>query len=171
MRQCSTSAPAQVRLAASQVRSTCTCSTPGPPTLSGYLLACFAHLCPHGEIRGIEVVPELVRLGNANLRRQPLPETARVKFELGDGWRGLSEHRFDAIHVGAAAERVPEALVSQLKSPGRMVVPVGPDGGAQELLQVDKAADGTVSYTTAMDVRFVPLVQKPGEEYDASYIQ
>jgi len=137
---------------------------------SGYLLAVLAHLCPQGEIRGIEVVPELVAFGKSNLERQKLPDAARVTLELGDGWRGIPDGSFDAIHVGAAAERVPQALVAQLKSPGRMVVPVGPDGGAQQLLQVDKASDGTVSYTPAMDVRFVPLVQKRGE-YDSPYIQ
>lgn len=31
---------------------------------------------------------------------------------------------YDAIHVGAAAPTVPEALVQQLKSPGRLIVPV-----------------------------------------------
>eukprot|EP00967_Tisochrysis_lutea_P133484 scaffold234380_cov32-Tisochrysis_lutea.AAC.2 len=137
---------------------------------SGYLLAVLAHMCPQGDIHGIEVIPELVEFGKANLKKQPVPETARITLEVGDGWKGVPGKQFDAIHVGAAAEKVPQALVSQLKSPGRMVVPVGPDGGAQQLLQVDKASDGTVSYKPVMDVRFVPLVQ-PHSEYDSSYIR
>lgn len=31
---------------------------------------------------------------------------------------------FKAIHVGAAASTIPEALVNQLASPGRMIIPV-----------------------------------------------
>lgn len=39
---------------------------------------------------------------------------------------------YDAIHVGAAAPTVPESLVQQLKSPGRLIVPVdNPTTGIQ----------------------------------------
>jgi protein-L-isoaspartate(D-aspartate) O-methyltransferase len=70
---------------------------------SGYLLAILAHMCPRGEIRGIEVVPELVEFGNSNLRKQELPDTAHVTLESGDGWRGLPGCTFDAIHVSCCA--------------------------------------------------------------------
>jgi len=44
---------------------------------------------------------------------------------------------FDAIHVGTPLPSVPEALLQQLKPGGRMIVPVGPQGASQRLLQVD----------------------------------
>lgn len=57
--------------------------------------------------------------------------------QTGDGWKGWAEKGpFDAIHVGAAAETIPEDLVSQLKVGGRMVVPVGPQSSSQMLVQV-----------------------------------
>ena len=43
---------------------------------------------------------------------------------------------FQAIHVGAAAEAVPEMLMAQLAVGGRMIVPVGPVMGPQVLMQV-----------------------------------
>lgn len=38
--------------------------------------------------------------------------------------------------MGAAAERIPEELVRQLKVGGRMVIPVGPASESQALVQV-----------------------------------
>ena len=60
--------------------------------------------------------------------------------------------------VTAAAPRVPEALLAQLKSGGRMVIPVGAAGGAQDLLLIVKSADGRLEQKTVLPVRFVPLV-------------
>lgn len=70
---------------------------------------------------------------------------------------------FDAIHVGAAAAELPLSLVRALRPGGRMVIPVGPDGGEQVLSVIDKDPDGKGGYTRRdlMGVRFVPLT-KPG---------
>jgi protein-L-isoaspartate(D-aspartate) O-methyltransferase len=49
---------------------------------------------------------------------------------------------FDAIHVGAAAPTLPQALVDQLARPGRMFIPVG--DYSQDIFQVDKDENGNV---------------------------
>ena len=55
------------------------------------------------------------------------------------------------------APQLPKALVEQLAPGGKMVIPVGPDGGSQEILAVSKAADGRVSQSSLMGVRYIPL--------------
>ena len=75
---------------------------------------------------------------------------------------------YDAIHVGAAAEEVPPALVAQLAPGGRMIIPVGRHGWSQVLMCVDKDKEsGRVTQRQLMGVQYVPLVhggKKPPEE-------
>ncbi len=57
---------------------------------------------------------------------------------------------YDAIHVGAAAPTIPEALVEQLASPGRMFIPVGTH--TQHIYHVDKDEHGKVTKKEIMGV-------------------
>jgi protein-L-isoaspartate(D-aspartate) O-methyltransferase len=76
---------------------------------------------------------------------------------------------FDAIHVGAAAASFPQALALQLKVGGVLIVPVGPQQGAQTLCKVEKISDKHPDHFDASDyrfqellgVRYVPLIQEP----------
>ena len=82
-----------------------------------------------------------------------------VQLVAGDGRLGhAAAAPYDIIHVGAAAPVVPPALVAQLAPGGRMVIPVGPEGGAQVLMEYARdAASGRVTARELLDVRYVPL--------------
>lgn len=83
----------------------------------------------------------------------------RPKYlSFGDGYKGLPEYApFDKIIVTAGAPYVPNALLSQLKVGGRLVIPIGENVQIMTLFvrksnkQFDKKEYG--------DFRFVPLLE------------
>ena len=83
-----------------------------------------------------------------------------VTPKSGDGYRGWPEHApFDAIMVTAGALEVPPALIDQLKSGGKLVIPVGPQSTAQQLLVIEKDTSGKTITRNVLAVRFVPLTR------------
>ena len=67
-----------------------------------------------------------------------------IKFFYGDGFEGLPTFApFDKIIVTAAAEQIPAKLVEQLKTGGKMVIPVD-ENEVQRMLRITKKADGSL---------------------------
>ena len=120
---------------------------------SAWTTALLGHLVgPEGSVIGVEIVPELVAFGRANLVTQQLPNVHVVPAE--PGVLGLPEEGpFDRILVSAEATRLPRALVEQLRRGGVMVVPV-----AGWMREVRRTAKGEPDVVRHGAYSFVPLL-------------
>ncbi len=122
-------------------------------TGSGYQAAILAELV--AEVYSIEIIPALAQRAAERLKALGYHN---VHTRLGDGYHGWPEQApFDAILVTAAAPMVPQPLIDQLKPGGRLVIPVGQPGFGQDLLWLEKTADGDVETHDILPVAFVPL--------------
>jgi protein-L-isoaspartate(D-aspartate) O-methyltransferase len=122
-------------------------------TGSAYQAAVLAEVA--GEVVTIEIIPELAESAANRLKNLGYTNVTALS---GDGYYGYEPKApYDAIIVTAAAEHTPPPLVEQLQPGGRMVIPVGRGGWTQNLLLVEKDAEGEVSTRNLMSVRFVPL--------------
>jgi protein-L-isoaspartate(D-aspartate) O-methyltransferase len=125
-------------------------------TGSGYQAAVLARLA-----RRVYTVDRFRTLVAAAESRFKTLRLGNITTMVADGMEGWPEQApFDRIIVTAAGERVPETLKKQLKVGGIMVIPVGPQDGAQKLVQLRRTASGFEKRELA-DVRFVPLI--PGK--------
>lgn len=121
---------------------------------SGYVAAVLAEIA--GEVYTIE--HHGTRAARASAALQDAGYT-NVHVFHGDGTRGWEDEApFDAILVSAGAPFVPETLKSQLATGGRMVVPVGSDPRAQELVRVTRRDKGQFDREDLADLRFVPPI-------------
>ncbi len=128
-------------------------------TGSGYQAAVLAQFCR----RVYTVERHRAILRDAEMRFAQLG-VSNITTRYGDGTKGWPEHApFDRIMVTAGAPVVPPALVEQLGEDGVMVLPVGPDPLAQELVRVRRGADGH-ELDRLIGVRFVPLVAGDTDE-------
>ncbi|MEI9956470.1 MAG: protein-L-isoaspartate(D-aspartate) O-methyltransferase, partial [Ferruginibacter sp.] len=81
-----------------------------------------------------------------------------IKFFYGDGFEGLPTYApFDKIIITAAAPFVPPKLIAQLKTGGKMIIPVD-EGEHQRMLRLTKNADGTYSEEAFENFSFVPML-------------
>ena len=107
-------------------------------TGSGYQAALLAEIVT--KVYSIELIESLGKTAAARLAQLGY---RNIELRIGDGYAGWPEKApFDAIVVTAAAPQVPAALVAQLKTGGRMVIPVGGSDDIQYLKLITKPADG-----------------------------
>jgi protein-L-isoaspartate(D-aspartate) O-methyltransferase len=88
-----------------------------------------------------------------------LKKYPNIKFFYGDGYEGLPTYApFDKVIITAAAPFIPQKLIAQLKTGGKMVVPVG-EGNVQRMLRLTKKADGTTMEEAFDNFSFVPMLE------------
>jgi protein-L-isoaspartate(D-aspartate) O-methyltransferase len=82
-----------------------------------------------------------------------------LRMFYGDGFEGLPTFApFDKILVTAAAPRLPEKLLEQLKTGGLLVIPVN-EGSLQRMLRVRKMPDGSFEEEKFDLFSFVPMLE------------
>ena len=127
-------------------------------TGSGYQAAVLSHLVRH--VYTIEIVEPLATLASRRLAELGY---RNVTVGTGDGYAGWPEHApFDRIIVTAGASHVPKPLIDQLKTGGRMVIPVGKSPNRLELTLVEKLKNGRLRKREVLPVAFVPLTRSAG---------
>lgn len=120
-------------------------------TGSGYQAAILARIVK--EVYTIEIVKPLAQSAKERLEKLGYKN---IVVKHGDGYQGWPEYApFDAIIVTAAPSEIPQELVKQLNTGGRMVVPVG--SVFQELYLIERTSEG-ISKQSLLPVRFVPMV-------------
>jgi protein-L-isoaspartate(D-aspartate) O-methyltransferase len=123
-------------------------------TGSGYQAAVLSRLVR--DVYTIEIVEPLAERARVTLAQLGY---TNVHVRAGNGYLGWPEQApFDRIMVTAAPDAIPAALVEQLKTDGRMAIPVGV--GEQELRVLRKTEKGLELLET-LPVRFVPMTGKP----------
>lgn len=119
---------------------------------SGWTTALLAYLTgAEGSVLGLEIDPELVEFGSANLAGMDRPWAEikqAVKGKLGHAGRGP----YDKILVSASARRMPPELFAQLRPGGILVMPVG-----GQMWRVVKNAAGKPEINRVGEYLFVPL--------------
>jgi protein-L-isoaspartate(D-aspartate) O-methyltransferase len=123
----------------------------------GYHAAVMAELVgPEGHVFSIERIPELAEFARQNLLSSGYDNVTMI---VEDGSQGLpGQAPFDRISVACSAPDVPDVLVEQLITGGKMVIPVG--GYVQELYLVTRT-NGVIKEPKG-GVIFVPLIGKYG---------
>ena len=86
-----------------------------------------------------------------------LDHYSNVHMKVGNGFKGWKENGpYDRIMVTAMPDKIPEALIDQLKEGGKMIIPVKGD-----LILITKTGK-TYTQKSLIGVRFVPLVDAEG---------
>ena len=126
-------------------------------TGSGYQAAVLAEMAK--EVYTIEILQPLAE-GAGRLLKELGYKNVKVKW--GDGYQGWREYApFDIIIVTAAPSEIPGKLVKQLKTGGKMVIPIG--SFFQELYLLTKTDSG-YKKEALLPVRFVPMVRPSGAD-------
>jgi protein-L-isoaspartate(D-aspartate) O-methyltransferase len=129
---------------------------------SGYAAAVMAQIV--SEVYAVERLGALAATAASNLASAGCGNVHVIHADGTLGWPDAAP--YDAILVSAGGPMIPEALKRQLKVGGRLVIPVGSDPRAQELVRLTRTGEDTFDREDLADVRFVPLIGEQGWEVE-----
>lgn len=119
---------------------------------SGWTTALLANIVgSKGHIYAVEKVPELLEIGNTNCNKVGI---SNVSFHPANKEYGLKKYSpFDRILVSASAQKLPETLIKQLRTGGKLIIPI-----KNEILEITKLSDDINESIMHSGFIFVPLV-------------
>ena len=124
---------------------------------SGYQTAILAQLA--SQIYAIERIGELAREAHGRIRELGIQNATVKAFDGTLGWNAYGP--YDGILVAAGGPRVPDPLIAQLKTGGRLVIPIGENQESQKLIRVIKTETGHIKEEHG-PCQFVPLIGQHG---------
>lgn len=120
---------------------------------SGYQTALLSLLAK--QVCALELEEELWQAATQRIEKMG---STNVDLRLGSGLDPWPEGgEFDVILSACAPEIVPEVLVDQLAEGGRLIIPVGPHGGVQDLLCLRMLPDHSLIEESCEPVHFVQM--------------
>ncbi len=120
---------------------------------SGYQAAVLSRMVK--QVISIEIIPQLAQQAQKFLYNLGYKN---ITVKCGNGRLGWPQQApYDAIIVTAASEDIPPELIRQLKSGGRLVIPLGGQWMTQQLMEISKDEEGDITEKTVLPVSFVPL--------------
>ena len=124
---------------------------------SGYQTAVLAQLA--SQVYSIERIGELARQAQARIREVGVQNATVKAFDGTLGWNAYGP--YDGILVAAGGPRIPDPLIAQLKTGGRLVIPIGETRESQKLVRVIKTDSGH-KVEEHGPCQFVPFIGQHG---------
>ncbi len=128
---------------------------------SGYNAALIAEIVgKEGMVITTEVIKELAEFAEGNLKNAKIKNVKVIHADGSKGWP--TNAPYDRIICTAAAPKIPEVYIKQLKEGGIIVIPVGPQY-CQAMIK-GKKVKGKLETKNLGSFMFVPLVGKFGQK-------
>ncbi len=122
-------------------------------TGSGYQAAVLAEM--GAKVYTIERFRELYLKAQVTLNKLGYS----IDFFYGDGYEGKPQYGpFDGIIITAAAPEIPQTLLEQLKTGGRLIIPVG-GTDSQVMTVVERTGPESYEYSEHGNFIFVPMLK------------
>jgi protein-L-isoaspartate(D-aspartate) O-methyltransferase len=128
---------------------------------SGYQTAVLAQLA--AQVYAIERLGELARQAQGRISQLGIYNATVKAFDGTLGWNAYGP--YDGILVAAGGPRIPDPLIAQLKTGGRLVIPIGETRESQKLVRVIRT-EGGHSVEEHGPCQFVPLIGQHGWKED-----
>lgn len=124
---------------------------------SGWTTALLSYIVgTRGKVTAIERIPELCKHGEENADKYGYVKKKIAEFHNTDGSKGYPPNApYDRILVSASGEEVPKALKEQLKTGGKIVIPVH-----NNVWYLEKKGEDDFYKEEYPGFSFVPLIQE-----------